>query len=111
MLNYRTLGKLISKAGLWDKPLSQFSEEEILKLLSAFAVAQVDHKTCGWCWYFGWVKLQPYCLHSDHPAPVYPFMWGNCCPDFSADDAKEFQHRPLNRKPKWKESESPKSSP
>jgi hypothetical protein len=101
MINLKALAKLISKENLWDKPLCQFSEEEVLKLASAFVAAQLDQeKTCGSCWYFTFKGFKGICVHPDHPNWVPSWSWGLGCDDWAYLFDKEFGSRKLNRKPK-----------
>jgi hypothetical protein len=101
-MNFKTLGKYISELGLWNKPLSQFSEVEILQLSGAIAVAQIDlnKSNCGVCWYLGWKKLDQVCLHPDHPALIYAHRWARACPEFSNQFDKEVGPHKLVRKEK-----------
>lgn len=101
MINLKTLSALIAKADLWEKPLCEFSKEEILKLSGAFCVAALEsRKTCGLCYYQGWKKLQSYCCHQDHPAMIYAWTYGMGCPDWSRYDDKPLGPYELNRKPR-----------
>lgn len=103
MINFRVLGDCISKANLWDKPLSRFSKEEILKLAGAFVTAQLEQeKTCGSCWYFTFKGLKGVCVHPDHPNRVPSWSWGLGCDEWSYLFDKEFGSHNLNRKPKVK---------
>ncbi len=101
MINLKVLGKLISNGGLWDKPLCQFSEEEILKLAGAFVTAQLEQEeTCGSCWYFTFKGLKGVCVHSDHPNWVPSWSWGLGYKEWSHLLDKELGPHRLNRKPK-----------
>ena len=106
MINFKVLGKCITQAGLWEKPLGEFSREEILKLAGAIAVAQLEQsKTCGSCWYFSFKGSVAVCLHPDHPNWVPVWTWGMGCRDWSDLFGKEIGPHKLNRKPKARPEE------
>jgi hypothetical protein len=102
-MNFKTFGKFISKHGLWEKPLCEFTQEEVMKLSGAIAVANVENpKICGRCWYQGWNGLKIMCLHPDHVAEIHACVWSQICPDFSDEFDKELGPHKLNRKPRVK---------
>ncbi|MCE5333935.1 MAG: hypothetical protein LLG06_05040 [Desulfobacteraceae bacterium] len=99
-MNYKLLGKYISQYGIWEKPLNEFTQEEVLKLAGAIAVAQCEDKTCGGCHYIGWKGLDLWCMHPDHPAKIHPYVWTTLCPEYSGMFDKELGPHKLNRKPR-----------
>jgi len=102
MLDFKLLGKKLTAAGLWEKPLHQFEKGEILELAMAIHSAQLkQNKQCGTCWYQSWKGLRPCCLHPDHPVSISVFMWGAAdCPNWSDWLEKESKSHELNRKPR-----------
>jgi len=98
MINFKELAKLITKHGLWEKPLNQLSQEEILKLDTAFYVAHLEQdKVCGSCHYLGWARLKPACFHPDHASIVPVWAWGLGCDDYLYLCDKEMPNNQLNR--------------
>lgn len=83
-MNFKSLANRIGKLGLWERTLNSLSQEEILSLALAVDMANTEQdKTCGTCWYFGWKKLESWCLHQDHEAKVHGWAFSLGCKDYS----------------------------
>lgn len=97
-LNLRTLGAEIGRAGLWGKTLNSLTPEDVHKLEMAFVQANLDGaKTCGSCWFYGFVGHDGYCLHVEHPARAYVWSWSLGCQDYSYLFDKGTPKQPLKR--------------
>jgi hypothetical protein len=97
-LDLKALGKEIGRADLWNKTLGEFTEEEIRKLEQAFVRANIaGGKTCGSCWFYGFVKSDGHCFHVDHPGRVYVWNWNLGCRDYSYLFEKGTPNQPLRR--------------
>lgn len=46
-----------------------------------------EDKHCGTCRYFGWLKLERWCRHPDHPAKLK--KWPGLCGDWLDSETKD----------------------
>jgi hypothetical protein len=61
-------------------------------------VIMAEDRVCGSCWYFCWQGLTKVCGHPDHPYEIQ--TWGIGCDEWSYLFDKEWEGRPLSRKPR-----------
>jgi hypothetical protein len=90
-IDFKYLGKKLTDAGLWGKPLNEMEKDDIAKLSFYLQTAQLkSSKHCGTCFYQGWKKLSSCCTHPRHPAviPIWILALGDCV-NWMEYDAKD----------------------
>lgn len=98
-IDFKYLGKKLTKFGLWGKPLDQFDSADIMALTFCLQGAQLNtDRHCGTCWYQGWKGLKTCCTHPEHPVLIPVWLWALAdCKEWSKWDDKELPTHPLNR--------------
>lgn len=98
-IDFKYLGKKLTDAGLWGKPLNEMDKEDISKLSFCLQTSQLKSSNhCGMCFYQGWKKLSPCCTHPKHPAviPVWILALGDCV-NWLEYDAKDLGTHVLSK--------------